>query len=119
MRQLRSEKEQIIANLRAELRQQRKSFAAKENEHRNKEKKLKDESLAPSKALARVNEALEEQRLLCEQLAERAEKAAPLPRGILRSSFAMRFISPFVVVLIDGDAYKVPLSLLHQCGGHH
>lgn len=100
IKQLRNQKDQKITNLRAELLQQEKSFA-------NKGKKLKDEILASSKALARANHALEDQRVLCEQLAQRAEDASRLPKGILQSSFAARFVQPFVFVLIDGDAYKV------------
>lgn len=105
--QLRGEKDQVIANLQAELRQQQKTFAKREEEQRMREKKLKDEIQASSKALARAEQALEEQRILCRQVAQRAEEAHRLPKGILRSSFAARFVQPFVLLLIDGDAYKV------------
>lgn len=105
--QLRREKDQVIANLQAELRQQQKTFAKREEEQRMREKKLKGEIQASSKALARAEQALEEQRILCGQVAQRAEEAHRLPKGILRSSFAARFVQPFVILLIDGDAYKV------------
>jgi septal ring factor EnvC (AmiA/AmiB activator) len=106
-KQLRCQKDQTVANLRAELRQQQKGFANREKEQRTREKKLSDENQATSKALARAEQAFEEQRVLCERIASRANEAQRLPRGILRSSFAARFVQPFVVVLIDGDAYKV------------
>jgi neutral trehalase len=107
------QKDQVVANLRAELRHQQKNFANKEKEQCTREKKLNDKIQASSKALTRANQALEEQRVLCEQLAQRAEEDQQLPRGILRSTFAARFVQPFVMVLIDGDAYKVLHLLLH------
>jgi uncharacterized membrane protein YccC len=107
IKQLRSRKDQKMVNLRNELRQQQENFANKEKKQRTREEKLKDENAASSKALACANQALEEQRIICEQVAQRAEEATRLPQGILRSTFAARFVQPFVVVLIDGDAYKV------------
>jgi hypothetical protein len=112
-KELRIQKDKVVANLRTELRHQQKNFANKEKEHCTREKKLNDEIQASSKALTRANEALEEQRVLCEQLAQRAEEDQQLPRGILRSTFAARFVQPFVMVLIDGDAYKVLYLLPH------
>jgi chromosome segregation ATPase len=117
IQQLRGQKDQVIANLRAELRQQQESFANRDKKQRNREEKLRDEIQASSKALARANQALEEQRILCDQMAQRAEESQRLPRGILQSSFAARFVQPFVVVLIDGDAYKVLYSQPHQFAG--
>lgn len=114
IKQHRSQKDQKITNLRAELHQQEKRFANKENDQRSREKKLKDEVLASSKALAHANHALEDQRLLGEKLAQRAEDASRLPKGILQSTFAARFVQPFVLMLIDGDAYKVYLSPISQ-----
>ena len=104
---LRIQKDQVVVNLRAELRNQQKNFANKEKERCTKEEKLNNKIQTSSKALARANQALEEQRVLCEQLAQRAEEDQRLPRGILQSTFAARFVQPFVMVLIDGDAYKV------------
>jgi hypothetical protein len=107
------QKDQVVTNLRAELRHQQKRFANKEKEQCTREKKLNDKIQASSKALTRANQALEEQRVLCEQLAQQAEEDQRLPRGILRSTFAARFVHPFVMVLIDGDAYKVLHLLPH------
>ena len=112
-KELLTQKDQVIANLRAELRHQQKNFANKEKERCTREKKLNDKIQASSKALTHANQALEEQRVLCEQLAQRAEEDQQLPRGILRSTFAARFVQPFVMVLIDGDAYKVQHLLPH------
>ena len=116
-KELRIQKDQVVANLRAELRNQQKNFANKEKEQRTREQKLNDKIQASSKALTRANQALEEQRVLCEQLAQRAEEDQRLPRSILRSTFAARFVQPFVVVLIDGDAYKVLYLLPHWSAG--
>jgi hypothetical protein len=118
-KELRIQKDQVIANLRAELRHQQKNFASKEKEHRTREQKLNDKIQLSSKALTRANQDLEEQRVLCEQLAQRTEEDQQLPRGILRSTFAARFVQPFVVVLIDGDAYKVLYLLPHWPAGVH
>ena len=107
------QKDQAVADLRAELRHQQKNFATKEKEQRTREKKLNDKIQASSKALTCANQALEEQRALCEQLARRAEEDQQVPRGILRSIFAAQFVQPFVMVLIDGDAYKVQHLLPH------
>lgn len=107
------QKDQVIANLRAELRHQQKNFANKEKEQRTREKELNDNIQSSSKALTCANQALEEQRVLCEQLAQRAEEDQQLPKCILRSTFAARFVQPFVMVLIDGDAYKVLHLLPH------
>lgn len=106
-KQLRGQKDQIVANLRAELRQQQNAFANREKEQHTRERKLSAENQAISKALVLAEQAVEEQRVLCERIASRADEAQRLPRGILRSSFAARFVQPFVVVLIDGDAYEV------------
>jgi uncharacterized protein with von Willebrand factor type A (vWA) domain len=118
-KKLRVQKDQVVANLRAELRHQQENFANKEKEQCTREKKLNDTIQASSKTLARANQALEEQRVLCEQLAQRAEDDKQLPRGILRSTFAARFVQPFVMVLIDGDAYKVLYFLPHWSAGVH
>jgi hypothetical protein len=112
-KELLTQKDQVVANLRAELRHQQKNFANKEKERCTREKKLNDKIQASSKALTRANQALEEQRVLCEQLAQRAEEDQQLPRGVLRSTFATQFVQPFVMVLIDGDAYKVQHLLPH------
>jgi hypothetical protein len=112
-KELLTQKDQVVANLRAELRHQQKNFANKEKERCTREKKLNDKIQASSKALTRANQALEEQRVLCEQLAQRAEGDQQLPRGVLRSTFATQFVQPFVMVLIDGDAYKVQHLLPH------
>ena len=112
-KELLTQKDQVVANLRAELRHQQKNFANKEKERCTREKKLNDKIQASSKALTRANQALEEQRVLCEQLAQRAEEDQQLPRAILRSTFAARFVQPFVMVLIDGDGYKVQHLLPH------
>jgi septal ring factor EnvC (AmiA/AmiB activator) len=109
-KELLTQKDQVVANLRAELRHQQKNFANKEKERCTREKKLNDKIQASSKALTRANQALEEQRVLCEQLAEEDQQ---LPRGVLRSTFATQFVQPFVMVLIDGDAYKVQHLLPH------
>jgi neutral trehalase len=109
---LRIQKDQVVANLRAELRNQQKNFANKEKERCTKEEKLNDKIQTSSKALARANQALEE-------LAQRAEEDQRLPRGILQSTFAARFVQPFVMVLIDGDAYKVLYLLPHWSAGVH
>ena len=105
--QLVSHRDKTIAELRAELRQQQKASANREKDHAKQQKLLGDERKAASKALARADQAVEEQRLLCKQVAQRAEEGQGFPRGILRSSFAARPVKPFVVILIDGDAYKV------------
>ena len=118
-KELRTQKDQVIASLRAELRQQQKNFANKEKEQCARERKLNDKIQASSKALTRANQTLEEQRVLCEQLAQRAEEDQQLPRGILQSTFAARFVQPFVMVLIDGDAYKVLYLLPHWSAGVH
>jgi hypothetical protein len=83
-KKLRVQKDQVVANLRAELRHQQENFANKEKEQCTREMKLKDTIQASSKTLARANQALEEQCVLCEQLAQRAEEDKKLPRGILR-----------------------------------
>jgi neutral trehalase len=106
-KELRIQKDQVIASLRAELRHQQKNFANKEKKRCTRERKLNNKIQASSKALTRANQTLEEQRVLCERLALRAEEDQQLPRGILQSTFATRFVQPFVMVLVDGDAYKV------------
>lgn len=106
--QLVSHRDKTIAQLRAELRQQQKASANREKDRTKEQKLLEDERDAASKASAQANQAVEEQRLLCEQVAQRAEEDQGFPRGMLRSSFAARPVQPFVVILIDGDAYKVP-----------
>ena len=105
--QLVSHKDKIIAELRAELRQQQKASANREKDRTKEQKLLEYERNVASKASARADKAVEEQRLLCEQVAKGAKADQGFPRGILRSSFAARPVNPFVVILIDGDAYKV------------
>ena len=107
--QLVAQRDRIIASQRAELRQQQKAFA-EEKEQCNNENKIRQDERHASKALARADQALAEQRLFYEQVLQRADEAQRLPRAMLRSSFATRPVQPFVVVLIDGDAYKVTKS---------
>ena len=114
IKQLRNQKDQRLHNLRTELHKLKEDFAKKENDQHTREKKLKDEILVSSEALARANRDLEDQYVRCEQLAQRAEDASRLPKGIFQSSFAVRFVQPFVLVLIDGDAYKVQLFPICQ-----
>jgi neutral trehalase len=111
------QKDQVIANLRAKMRRQQKTFASKRKKQCTREKKLNDKIQASSKALTRANQALEEQRVLCGQLAQRAEEGQQLPRSTPRSTFAARVVQPFVMVLIDGDAYKVLHPLPHRSAG--
>ena len=118
-KKLRTQKDQVTARLRAKLRHQQKNFANKEKEQCARERKLNDKIQASSKALTRASQTLEEQRVVCEQLAQRAEEDQQMPKGILQSTFAARFVQPFVMVLIDGDAYKVLYLLPHWSADVH
>ena len=100
------ERDKTIARLKSEL--------SRERDLRLKDKNLNTQAVARAKdetaiALRQVAAAKEEKRDVEQQVALHLESAR-LPKGVLQSAFRHHGslpIQPFVVLLVDGDAYLV------------